>query len=75
MMMKFSRYPTPAEMHALEQAARLARARAIAGYFIAAARGLKRLAARGASALAVEAPRPQASIRRSAGCNIAKGAS
>ncbi|HUF79707.1 MAG TPA: hypothetical protein VMN03_01115 [Burkholderiales bacterium] len=73
--MEFSRYPIPAEMHAIEQAARLARARTIAGCFIAAARGLKALAARGASAFAAATPRPEASPERRAGCNVARGAS
>jgi hypothetical protein len=51
-MMQSRRYPTPEEVHAIEQAARQARAQAIAQLFAAALGQLKALIVRGATALA-----------------------
>ena len=65
-MMKLTRYPTPAELDAIERAARRARAEAIAGFLVAAARGLKTLVARCAAALAIKPQGTDSSMRRGA---------
>ena len=65
-MMELTRYPTYAEMDAIERAARRARAEAIAGWLVAAARGLKTLAVRCAAALAIKPQGTDSSIRRGA---------
>lgn len=65
-MIELTRYPTPAEMDAIERAARRARAEAIAGLFAAAARGLKALIVRCAATLAVRPKGTDSPLRRSA---------
>lgn len=62
-MTELRRFPTPEEIHAIEQAARQARAEAIARMVFAAARGLKTLIVRGATALAGKARRTAAPAR------------
>ena len=51
-MIESTRYPTAAELDAMIASARQARAQALANLIIAAARGLKTLAARCSAALA-----------------------
>lgn len=64
MIIEYPRYPTPEEIHALEHAARRARAETIARLFGAAVRGLVKLIVRGAALLAGKSRGPRAPARR-----------